>query len=1112
MSSSQHCSECGAEISAGKSNGLCTRCLLALGLKAASVPSPTDQVAPADPSRLTPHASRATAFGDYELIEEIARGGMGIVYKARQVSLDRIVAVKLLIAGALSSPEYVKRFRIEASAAASLQHPSIVTIHEVGVHQGQHYLVMDYVDGPSLAKLVAQQPLSAERAVAYVKTVAEAVHFAHEHGILHRDLKPSNILINANEQPRVTDFGLAKRFEGESEVTLSGQFVGSPSYMPPEQATAKRGKVSRRSDVYGLGATLYHLLTGRAPFQAATLTDTLDQVLNTEPVAPRLLNPAVPRDLETICLNCLEKEPAKRYPTAQMLAEELDRFLNGQPVLARPIGPTGRVWRWCRRQPVQAGLIAALILVFTLGLIGMLWQWQRAERIANTEARQRLRAEVQTRRAEAEGLSARRNAYASDMKEVQRALEETDLGRARELLELHRPRRQSPIQTDVRGWEWRYLWARCRSDERFTLHQYSNAVSALAFSSDGKWLAVRRQGGALALWDAAAKRPATELPGAGLHHALAFSPQTNLLAWGNTNASGKPVVSLWDLSPQKEIAQFPHLGKILSIAFSPDAKQMAALAFDGTVRVWDVESKQFLADFPTALNNSYPGRYSAESATATEPMWSDASDDYGRVLFSPDGRLLVVGEAIPRIRVLERATGKETDIPLLPPADGVTALAFSRDGKWLAAGCGYNEKEVHIWDLANLAAITNVTFAGHSGWIATLAFTPDGQTLASVSTDQTLRLWDVAGKVERRRFQGNTDEVWALAWSPDGQDLVTGARDGTVRYWDPVAKPAPLPYVVLPPIWPWGPAFLPDSKTFLAVTMNEGSVVRLAAHWDTATVAEVEKLSFLGTNHTSLDLSRDGRWLALGEWAGNVQVWDFPARRQITNLVIPNATMVFSSMFSASGHFLNCGAWCLPSNGRLTGKFWDVATWREILLQNLDLNGAADVAYHPDDRTVAIGFVDGTAAWWNLVTGKKQTAFPSMDAFYLRTRFSPDGRLFATASFNGLITVWDVATQRPKPIPRRQGRDFRDLAFSPDGRRLMASGSNPRGVARLWDVEIDREIVTLPGESGYYIHVGFSPDTNTIFAASPPGDGPVLLWCAPSWAEIEAAENGKKGP
>ncbi len=1108
MSTLRHCSECGAEISAAKQNGLCTACLLALGLQADAVSEPSS------PAPVPPPLSLGTgvAFGDYELIEEIARGGMGIVYKARQVSLDRIVAVKLLLSGALSSPEYVKRFRVEASAAASLQHPNIVTIHEVGVQQGQHYLVMDYVDGPSLAKLVVQQPLPAKRAAAYMKIVAEAVHFAHEHGILHRDLKPSNVLIDSKDQPRVTDFGLAKRFEGESEVTLSGQLVGSPSYMPPEQAAAKRGKVSRRSDVYGLGAMLYHLLTGRAPFQAATLTDTLDQVLNTEAAAPRWLNPAVPRDLETICLKCLEKEPAKRYPTAQTLAQELERFLNGQPVLARPVSPLGKTWRWCRRQPVRAGLIAALIVVTALGLAGMLWQWRRAE--------------SQRANAEAEALLARRNAYAGDMKEVQRALEETDLGRAWELLNRHRPAGKSEIparpaggrspksEPDLRGWEWRYLWDRCRSNERFRLHQYSNAVSALAFSPDGKWLAVRREGGAVALWDAVAKRPATELPGAGPSRALAFSPRSNLLAWGTKDAGGAALVSLCDLSAQKEIVRFPHSHAILSIAFSPDSRQMAALAFNGTVRVWNLESRQVMSDFPTALDDGRPGRYSiATNAAAAEPIWSNSSKDYGCMLFSPDGRWLVVGEAKPRIRLLDRASGKETVILLPRPADGVTALAISRDGKLFAAGCGHDDNEIHLWDLApstNVALIghsgwiggTNVALTGHSGWITGLAFSPDGQTLASVSSDQTLRLWDVARKAERRPFQGNTDQVWALAWSPDGTNLVTGAKDGTVRYWDPLAKP-PAAYAVLPTkICSWGLAFLPDSRTFLTATRPEGAVV-----WWDAGLQKPEGLPFLGTNHSTLDLSRDGRWLALGDTNGNIRVWDFPAHRLVANLVFPDA-WIFAVQFSPQTGYLHCGAFV---SGGFNTKIWTVPDWREVSLQGINRANFRELDFSPDDRTVATGYEDGTAAWWDIVTRTRQAFFDCGGARRMRVRFSPDGRRFATAGLNGVMTLWDVLTRQATSIGRSYRSGLHDLVFSPDGRRLITTGTSPKDLVKLWDVEIGRDMVTLPGEPGlFFNHIGCSPDGNALFADSM--EGVALLWRAPSWEEIAAEERKASAP
>src|SRR5439155_3217633 len=328
------CLKCGAPLTGDARGGFCPRCLFAQASAGESDdPSHASRLDPsgtaaAGASGSSDHASASTAtglplprtFGDYELLEEIARGGMGIVYRARHLSLDRIVAVKMLLFGPLSSPEFVKRFRAEASAAASLQHPNIVAIHEVGVHQGQHYFAMDYVEGQSLAKLISSfgfRVSDFKRAAGYVKTIAEAIHYAHEQGILHRDLKPSNVLIDSNDQPLVTDFGLAKRMQKESFLTVTGEVMGSPNFMPPEQAGARSVKAGRYSDVYSLGGILFYLVTGRPPFVAETVEETLQHVLNTEPVSPRLLNPSVPQDIATICLKCLEKETGKRYATAQ---------------------------------------------------------------------------------------------------------------------------------------------------------------------------------------------------------------------------------------------------------------------------------------------------------------------------------------------------------------------------------------------------------------------------------------------------------------------------------------------------------------------------------------------------------------------------------------------------------------------------------------------------------------------------------------------------------------------------------------------------------------------------------------------------------------------------
>ena len=1115
MSSKQRCSECGAEVTAARHDGLCTRCLLELGLKA--------QAEPALDLRLP------ASFGDYELLEEIARGGMGIVYRARQMSLDRAVAVKLLLAGAFSSPENVRRFRVEASAAASLQHPNIVTIHEVGVHQGQHYLVMDYVDGPNLAKRVAQGPLPPKTAAAYLKLVAETVHFAHEQGILNRDLKPSNILLDSQDQPRVTDFGLAKRFEGDSELTVSGQLVGSPSYLPPEQAAAGRGKVSRRSDVYGLGATLYHLLTGRAPFQAATMTETLAQVLNTEAVAPRMLNPAVPRDLETICLKCLEKEPAKRYPTAQALAEELGRFLNDQPVLAQPIGPAGKAWRWCRRQPVRAGLIAAVILVSALGLVGVLWEWRAAQRSAEAEIQQRRRADEQALAAEASALLAQKHAYAADMKEVQRKLEENDLGNARELLNRHRPERKAEnrkqkAELDLCGWAWRYLWARCQSEESFILCQYSHAVTAVDFSGDGKWLAVRRDDDHVVLWDAVAKKPAVEIAAAGWHKALAFSPEGSLMAWGNVDLSGDSIVSIRDVSTTNTCRDIRLSAELVSVAFSPDARQMATLAYDGRVGVWDVKTRQSLTSFLTApvdvwgtrLRREGPGLPGDEPLTPGDTHLSPVglrpprakmyTDHYGSVLFSPDGCWLAVGKAEPGIYLLECATGRSRELTVPAVADGITTLAFSPNSKLLAAAYGAGDADVHLWDLESGAVAAVAQLRGHSGWITDLAFSPDGQMLASVSTDQTLRVWDVARKIERRGpFRGHLDEVWAVAWSKDGTEIVTGGKDGSVRDWDPAAQ-ALGPYSVVPSeVQPWGGLdFLPDRQTFLTAPPPEGAIVR----WNTAKVQRLETLSFLGTNHVCLAVSRDGRWLALADGGENIQVWDFPRREMLTNLVF-RGTKVLGVLFFPRGGFLNCGGY--DARNRQVTKFWSVGDWREVDLPAPALQGAFELAFSPDEPRVAIGYDSGKAAWWDLVTGQRQgPPFDCDSEGFVHVAFSSDGKWFATGSRNGKITLWDVAKREAKPIGRGHRNELSHLAFSADGQRLVGAGSDPKGLIKFWDVETGRDVATLPGEPDWFCQIGFSPDGNTLFAVSV--EAKALLWRAPSWEEIDAAEKKQKTP
>lgn len=363
----RQCPRCGAKLGGVGPEGLCGACLLGGGL-AATEPSGEGAVLDQSGRRL----------GDYELLSEIARGGMGVVFRARQLSLGRAVAVKMILQGEFARPEELARFRQEAEAAAHLKHPNIVAIHEVGESEGRQYFSMDLIEGSSLSALTREGPVPAARAARLVEKIARAVHYAHERGVLHRDLKPSNVLIDADDEPHVTDFGLAKRLRDpetgrtDPELTLSGQVMGTPAFMPPEQAGGRRGEVGPASDVYALGAILYQLLAGRAPFVGSDAPAILEQVLRSEAIAPRLLNPGVPRDLETVVLKCLEKESGRRYASALALAEDLGRFLRHEPILARPPSPTYRAGKFVRRHrvgvAVAAGVAAVLMLATAVSL------------------------------------------------------------------------------------------------------------------------------------------------------------------------------------------------------------------------------------------------------------------------------------------------------------------------------------------------------------------------------------------------------------------------------------------------------------------------------------------------------------------------------------------------------------------------------------------------------------------------------------------------------------------------------------------------------------------------------------------------------------------------
>src|SRR5437667_5133189 len=374
------CPKCGAEIPADAPEGGCPGCLLESGLRLLEEEEPTSNAQRPTPNaqfssdeRASKSARLSGEFGDYELLEEVGRGGQGVVFRAKQKSLNRTVALKVISIGQWASQAHLKRFRREAEAAASLDHPGIVPIYEVGERDGSCYFSMKFVEGGQLDAVIRRTPMSVRKAAELIANVARIVHYGHEHGILHRDIKPGKILLNAKGDPHLTDFGLARLVESESSVTQTLEVLGTPSYMAPEQAVGNNAAVSSVTDVYGLGAVLYQLLTGQPPFAGGTTYETIKLLLDTEPRQPRQLNPKIDRDLSTICLKCLEKDPMRRYSSALALAEDLEHWLKHEPIQARRTGIFARGKKWVRRNPSIA-VLAAMLLALAVPLGVMVWK------------------------------------------------------------------------------------------------------------------------------------------------------------------------------------------------------------------------------------------------------------------------------------------------------------------------------------------------------------------------------------------------------------------------------------------------------------------------------------------------------------------------------------------------------------------------------------------------------------------------------------------------------------------------------------------------------------------------------------------------------------------
>jgi eukaryotic-like serine/threonine-protein kinase len=1014
------------------------------------------------------------ALPGYRIRRELGRGGVGVVYEAIQENLNRTVALKVIRAWLYADAEVAARFHSEAETAASFAHPNIIQVHEVGEHDGQGYIALEYAAGGSLQRKIGGTPQDPRDAANLVRSLALAVHYAHQRGVVHRDLKPANVVLTDDGIPKITDFGLAKLAEQDGGLTRTGDIIGTPCYMAPEQASGKPGDVSPRTDIYALGTILYEMLTGRPPFHGSTALSTLEQVHSHDPVSPGKLQRHTPRDLETICLKCLEKEPRKRYASGEELAGDLQRFLESRPIRARRISGPERVWRWCRREPVKAGLLAALVLVFVVGFVAVAGLWRRAEEKARSETKAHAKAVV------AEN-AARDQVYFGRIAQARLEWRSNHVARAQQLLE--------QCETSRRAWEWHYLRNVNQAEMLTVGGTDSPVVTHVAFSPDGSRLA---------------------------YSACSL----------NANEPSQAKIEVWDVALGRRLLTMAPGNHPYRLAFSPDGRRLVVSIDNGRAEIRDLDDGRVLRAFasPGSATLSPDGRILAAGAPTALMFWNADSGDAvrefpstgGRLIYRPDG--LVVAVSGPEaVEIRDAQTGREIRrLPHGPSESSVRAqryfgdqgpdLAFSPDGRRLVVA----DAPPRIWDLTTGQLLHHL--AGHDGSVLGVSFSPDGRYVATAGADASVRIWDCETGEQRSLLRGHAGWVACVAFHPGGWCLASGGRqEGEVKLWDLTRNPESS--TINDNMSAQALAFSRDGRVLHSIDIRGGLKTSTP---DTGVIHDGPSLDMTQewvTPAVLADYSEDGRRLAtIAEDRQIIKLWDPATAKELASL----------RGLTGSANQVDCGWDGLrvaaagrrrtKSGGVRDVKVWDAVSGA-ILAEFRPADGPARVvhgavALSPDGTKVAFddyeadaspgasGQISARLRVYAITGGQLLQSLPAGNDPIISVAFSPDGRKLAASDMAGNMMIWDViaGVVLHRQPPDKEVPIFR-LAFSPDSRRLASAD---REKVRIWNLQEPQEVLTLrgaearPSDGGFNPTVAWSP--NGLRIASTNWNGSISLW------------------